>query len=81
MSNVVYALAYFLPVCAILWLFATVIAFCANDARRRGKSPLLVALACFFFFPVGLIAWLLFRPDPMDKGGPRPFRLEDYRVQ
>jgi len=54
---------------------------CVADARRRGKSPLLVTLAVFFFFPLGLILWLLFRPDPMDGGGrDRQFHLSNYRV-
>jgi len=66
---------------SILWLIVAAIRLCAADARRRGKSPVLVVLAVFFFFPLGLIVWLLFRPEPIDKGSPRPFRLEDYRVQ
>jgi hypothetical protein len=55
---------------------------CVDDARRRGKSPLLVAVAVILFFPWGTIAWLLFRPEPLNPmGGQRQFRLEDYRVQ
>jgi len=62
-------------------LFLTVRA-CVADARRRGKSPLLVTLAVFFCFPLGLILWLLFRPEPVDGGGhDRQFRLGDHRVQ
>ncbi len=51
------------------------------DARRRGKSPVMVTLAVLVFFPVGLIAWILFRPDRLDGDGPPPFRLEDHRLQ
>ena len=52
------------------------------DARLRGKSPLLVALAVVFFFPLGLVLWLLVRPGPLDPTNPkRPFRLEEFRVQ
>lgn len=52
------------------------------DAKRRGKSPLLVLLAVILFFPWGLLAWLLFRPDPVGPTAPkRPFRLDDYRAQ
>lgn len=52
------------------------------DAKLRDKSPILVSLAVVFFFPWGLLAWLVFRPDPIDPTGPkRPFRLDDYRVQ
>jgi hypothetical protein len=53
---------------------------CATDARRRGKSPVLVTLLVLFFFPLGLILWLLFRPDPTNSAG-SSFRLEDHRVQ
>jgi hypothetical protein len=53
-----------------------------TDARRRGKSPVLVAVAVILFFPWGLVAWLLFRPQPIDpSSSKRSFRLEDYRVQ
>jgi hypothetical protein len=53
---------------------------CALDARRRGKSPFLVSLLVFVSFPLGLLLWLLFRPEPLnDSGG--GFRLEDHRVQ
>ena len=52
------------------------------DAKLRGKSPLLVSLAVVLFFPWGLLAWLVFRPNPIDTTNPkRPFRLDDYRVQ
>ncbi len=33
-----------------------------NDAVSRRKSPLFVVIAVVFFFPFGLIAWLVFRP-------------------
>ncbi len=55
---------------------------CAADAIRRGKSPLLVTVAVVFFFPFGLIAWLIFRPKPTDGGSiPRGFNLNDHRLQ
>ncbi|WP_026475987.1 hypothetical protein [Alkaliphilus transvaalensis] len=35
-----------------------------GDAEARGKSGCLVALLVFFVsWPVGLIIWLIFRPD------------------
>ena len=68
------SLAVFLGILGwILWV-------CAADARRRGKSPLLVALLVFVSFPLGLLLWLLFRPEPLN-GGDKGFRLEDHRVQ
>ena len=52
------------------------------DAKLRGKSPVLVSLAVIFFFPWGLLAWLVFRPGPIDTNrNKRSFRLDDYRVQ
>ena len=50
-------------------LAVLIMAWCANDAHRRGKSGLLVFIAVFFFFPWGWIAWLIFRPDPIDRHG------------
>ena len=35
-----------------------------QDAERRGKSGCLVAiLVAFLSWPIGLVAWLIFRPD------------------
>ena len=64
-----------------IFIFAIVygIKAAVNDARRRGKNPIFVAIACVFFFPWGLIAWMLFRPDPIVNGN--QFRLEDHRLQ
>ncbi len=50
----------------------------ANDARERGKSPVLVCLLVLLSFPFGLVAWLAFRPETMTPGR-RRFNLEDYR--
>lgn len=49
----------------VLVLIAMMIRVIANDARRRGKSPVLVVLLCLLSFPLGLIAWLIFRPQPV----------------
>ncbi len=66
---------------AVSLLFALVVAirFIAVDARRRGKSPVLVVLLVFVSFPLGMIIWLLFRPEPVNRNG-RRLRLEDQRV-
>jgi hypothetical protein len=52
-------------IAGILLLILALIAvnWFVKDARRRGKSPLLVILA-IFLIPGGWIAWLLFRPEP-----------------
>jgi hypothetical protein len=63
-------------------LLIVAIRACAADARRRGKSPLLVTLMAIFFLPLGPIAWLLFRPERLDGiGALRGFRLETYRMR
>jgi len=65
-----------------LGLLALTIRACAQDAIKRGKSPLLVSIIVIFFFPLGAIAWLLFRPDPVEgPGAGKSFRLNDYRLQ
>jgi hypothetical protein len=49
----------------VLVLIAMMIRVIAGDARRRGKSPGLVVLLCLLSFPLGLIVWLIFRPQPV----------------
>jgi len=66
----------------VLSLLAVLMGFAWLDARKRGKSPVLVTLLVISTFPVGLIAWLLFRPElPVNKHPQRKFDLENYRVQ
>lgn len=69
----------------LLFAFAIPLAFLtllilwtATDAIKRGKSPLLVCLLVVLSFPLGLVAWVIFRPET---GTPnkRRFNLEDYR--
>ena len=44
------------------YVFSIVWAY--NDAEGRGKSGCLVAiLVAFLSWPIGLVAWLIFRPD------------------
>jgi hypothetical protein len=38
-----------------------------RDAERRGKSGCLVGLAVFLTWPLGLILWLVFRPESKTK--------------
>lgn len=50
-----------------------------QDASKRGKPPLLVALLVLLVgWPISLLVWIALRPD--DGGGP-PFNLDDYRVR
>jgi hypothetical protein len=48
---------------SVLCMFGLAIRYSWTDAKRRGKSPLLVCVFVFCCFPLGLIAWLLFRPE------------------
>ena len=63
----------------VLVLIAMTIRVIANDARRRGKSPVLVVLLCMLSFPLGWIVWLI--SGRVMPPGRQPFRLEDRRVQ
>jgi hypothetical protein len=64
----------------VLVVIAMTIGAIADDARRRGKSPVLVVLLCLLLFPLGIILWLIFRPAPLPPNQQR-FRLEDRQVQ
>lgn len=77
LNGIVWALLLFPSVLAVF-----LVPWSIQDAKLRGKSPLWISLAVVFFFPWGLIAWLIFRPEPIDPTKrKRRFRLEDYRVQ
>ena len=48
----------------LLFVYIWSIVWAYNDAESRGKSGCLVALLVLLLsWPVGLIAWLIFRPD------------------
>ena len=38
-----------------------------RDGRRRGRSGILVAMLVLWTFPVGVLLWLLFRPDVVEE--------------
>lgn len=51
-----------------------------QDAQRRGKPGWIVSLLVLFGgFPLGLLLWLLFRPEPLKRQ--QAFDLDDFRVQ
>ena len=82
MTDALTTLAFFLGATLLLVVLAITVTACVADARRRGKSPVLVVIAVVLCFPWGLIAWLLFRPEPLDSANRRrDFRLENHRVQ
>jgi hypothetical protein len=80
-GNAVAIVAFLIFTALIFALLGFVISLCSRDARRRGKSPLLVSIACILFFPWGLVAWLIFRPNPVQRRPRAAFRLRDYRIQ
>jgi hypothetical protein len=67
-------------ICLLLVVLVIVMRILAADARRRGKPPLLVVLLALVSFPLGLLLWLVFRPEPLHSNV-RPFRLGDHRIQ
>ena len=59
-------LAFFvLLIVGIVWTW--------EDAEKRGKSPLLVCVFVYVTFPVGLLAWIIFRPGELPS---EPFNLQ-----
>ena len=60
-------LAVVISLVTFLGILGWIVWVCALDARRRGKSPFLVCLLVFVSFPLGLILWLLFRPEPLNE--------------
>lgn len=53
-------------------LFLGSIVWAFGDAKTRGKSGCLVAiLVAFLSWPLGLIAWLIFRPDETKSDTPQ----------
>ncbi len=51
-----------LALALVAFVFFGYVRWAIEDASRRGKSAVLVFIAVVFFFPLGLAAWLLFRP-------------------
>jgi hypothetical protein len=64
MDEALQSLAASFVICVLLAVAGFAIRACIVDARRRGRLPLLVLLAVFLCFPLGLILWLLLRPEP-----------------
>ncbi len=63
-GNIVVMIFVLLFVTAILALVIGSIIWAFSDAEKRGKSGCLVALLVFLLpWPVGLIVWLLIRPE------------------
>lgn len=80
-SHVELPLLFLMVVVCCLYLWSGIWAY--QDARKRGKPPLLVALLVLLAgwlagWRISLLVWIALRPD--DGGGP-PFNLADYRVR
>ncbi|AOS46313.1 hypothetical protein Verru16b_03414 [Lacunisphaera limnophila] len=50
-----------------------------RDGRRRGRSGILVAMLVMWTFPLGVLLWLLFRPDLV--GEPDPSADPDLELK
>ena len=50
-----------------------------RDGRRRGRSGILVAMLVLWTFPVGVLLWLLFRPDVVEE--PEPSEDPDHELK
>lgn len=61
MNGVLNTLGPLILLAAFAGIVVWTIRACAADARRRGKSPLLVTLLILISFPLGFIMWLLVR--------------------
>jgi hypothetical protein len=48
----------------VLWVANVIWAF--RDARSRGRSGVLVALLVMWSFPIGMLLWMLFRPERLE---------------
>ena len=54
---------------SIFGLYVWSIIWAYSDAEKRGKSGCLVSLLVVIFsWPIGLIAWVVFRPDDPEQG-------------
>lgn len=69
-----------LAVCFLLILLVVSMRMLAADARRRGKPAILVVLLALVSFPLGLLLWLVFRPEPLEPNR-RQFELSNHRMQ
>jgi hypothetical protein len=61
-----YILAFAVGIPFVL-LFLGTVYMAARDAQARGKPAALVALLVFLTWPMGLIMWVIFRPDEKDQ--------------
>jgi hypothetical protein len=76
MNIILFLLIFSIPA---LWIGSGIWGY--GDGYQRGKPPLLVALLVMFAaWPIGLVAWLVFRPD-LKTPRAKPFRLQDFREQ
>ena len=60
-----------------LLLAITISVWIYRDAKSRALPPLLITLLVGLSFPLGLLLWLLLRPQPPTKN----FDLQKFRAQ
>lgn len=59
-----FALPFLLLYAGFLVLYIWSVVWCYGDANARGKPGCLVAiLVAFFSWPIGLLLWVIFRPE------------------
>ncbi len=51
-----------LCVLGVFLIYVLSVIWCTLDARKRGKSGCLVFILVAFFWPIGLLIWLVARP-------------------
>ena len=60
-----------LPVYLLFFLLASaavlILRWVIDDARRRNTHPVIAALVWIALFPLGTIAWLVFRPPVAER--------------
>jgi hypothetical protein len=62
---VFFALYLTLVIWSLVWV--------AKDAEARGKSGFLLAILMFFTWPIGLLVWVVARPELRRAPPPLPF--------
>lgn len=53
---------------ALFVIYAWSVFWAFGDAERRGKSGCLVALLLLLSWPLGLLLWIVFRPEDGRRG-------------
>ena len=78
MATTLYPLLPFLPFVAIAGLYIWSLVWAYQDARDRGKHPIVIMiLVMLLSWPISILVWIAVRPE----GKRRRFNLNDFRAQ